>query len=338
MSHTTRAAAVLIVACTYVAYVFRIHERSFWSAGLGDWMDPYFINAVMEHWYRAVGNLSDPSSPPMFFPATKTLGYSHGLILYAPFYLLLRPALHPFVAGNLALALVTATGIVCLYLLLRRLKLSFVEALLFAAFFFSSQNVINGRTGVWSQRLSVFLIPPILLLLVMAIERRTGAIAVGLAVVSGLLATLLYAQDVYTAHFASLLVGCGFVAALAVEGRLTRAMLTFWRTQSAATLVALAIAIGAGGWAWTIATFGGVELYLFGLKIASHAWRRPAWLALIASLAWLWMNRRMIRERAPRPSPWLTGFAVGAASARRSWPGCISARSSSTAPSPRTSC
>jgi hypothetical protein len=309
-----RAAVVLLVSCAYVAEVFRIHEPSFWSAGLGDWMDPYFINALLEHWYRAAGNLSDPSSPPMFFPATKTLGHSHGLVLYAPFYMLPRLVLHPFVAGNVALALMMETGIICLYVLLRRLKLSFVEALLLAAFFFSSQNVINGATGTWAQRLSVFLIPPILLLLVEAMERRTGAIAVTLACVSGLFATLLYAQDVYTAHFASLLVACAMIAVLVIDGGLKRAMQTFWRTQSAAMLVALVIAIGAGAWATAIARFGGVELYVFGLKIASHAWRRPAWVALIASLAWLWMNRRMIRAHAhaPRPSPWFAGFAAGA--------------------------
>jgi hypothetical protein len=169
-------------------------------------------------------------------------------------------------------------------------------------------------TGIWAQRLSVFLIPPILLLLVVAIERRTGAIAVGLSGICGLLATLLYAQDVYTAHFASLLVACGMVAVLAVDGRLKPAMLTFWRAQSGASLAALVLAVGAGGWAWTIGTFGGFELHVFGMKIASHAWRRPAWLALIASLAWLWMNRRIIRAHAPLPihNPWLAGFAIGA--------------------------
>ena len=111
----TRAAAVLLVSVPYVGYVFRINDRIFWSAGLGDWIDPYFINALLEHWYRAVGNLSDPASPPMFFPAARTLGYSHGLILYAPFYILPRLVLHPFIASSLALALVMETGIVCLY-------------------------------------------------------------------------------------------------------------------------------------------------------------------------------------------------------------------------------
>jgi hypothetical protein len=307
-----RAAAVLLVSCTYVGYVFRIHDRIFWSAGLGDWIDPYFINALLEHWYRAVGNLSDPASPPMFFPAARTLGYSHGLILFAPFYILPRFVLHPFVAGSLALALVMETGIVCLYVLLRRLKLSFVEALLLTVFFFSSPNVINGATGIWAQRLSVFLIPPVLLLLKVAMERRVGATAVGAACVTGLLATLLYAQDVYTAHFASLLLACGLAAVLAVDGGVKPAMLTFWRTQSAATLAALGIAIAAAGWAWAIGAFGGIDLQLFGLRIRSNAWRRPAWVALIAALAWLWMNRRMIRARVPRPSRRLVGFAIGA--------------------------
>jgi uncharacterized membrane protein YqaE (UPF0057 family) len=307
-----RAVTVVFVSCAYVGYVFRMHEPIFWSNGLGDWIDPYFINALLEHWYRAAWNLSDPSSPPMFFPAAKTLGYSHGLVLYAPFYLLPRLVLHPFVAGSLALALVMETGIICLYLLLRRLELSFGEALLFTVFFFSSPNVVNGATAVWAQRLSVFLIPPILLLLVVGMERRTGWLAVGLASVTGLLATLLYAQDVYTAHFASLFLACGMIAVLAVNGGVKPAMLTLWRSQSAAMLVVLGITIAAAGWAWAIGAFGGIDLNLFGLRIRSNAWRRPAWLALIAGLAWLWMNRRMMRARVPRPGRRMVGFGLGA--------------------------
>ena len=42
----------------------------------------------------------------MYFPAHGTLGYSHGLIGYAPFYILARPFLHPFQAAALTLFLV----------------------------------------------------------------------------------------------------------------------------------------------------------------------------------------------------------------------------------------
>src|SRR6185436_10840025 len=150
VTRSFRAAIVLAVSLSYFAYVFQIPQGEFWRAGLGDWLDPYFINALLEHWYRALGTLADPSSPPMFFPAQKTLGYSHGLILYAPFYIPLRPFLHPFHANNLAILLVVEVGSVCLFLLLRRgFALSFPESLVLSAFFFTSQNVINPGTTEW---------------------------------------------------------------------------------------------------------------------------------------------------------------------------------------------
>jgi hypothetical protein len=112
--------------------VFDIFHETFWRAGLGDWIDPYFINYLLEHWYHSVATLSDPSSPPMYFPVQKTLGYSHGLILYAPFYIFVRLFFHPFQAYSLSLFIAIETGIVCLYLLFRRfLKLSFLESRVF---------------------------------------------------------------------------------------------------------------------------------------------------------------------------------------------------------------
>ncbi len=85
-----RALVLLIVSVSYLAYVFRFSEWLPRTRGLGDWQDPYFINALLEHWYRSAASFTDPSSPPMYFPAQKTLAYSHGLILYAPFYSALR--------------------------------------------------------------------------------------------------------------------------------------------------------------------------------------------------------------------------------------------------------
>ena len=89
---------LLVTSAAYLGYVFRSAEGTFWTTGAGDWIDPYFINALLEHWYRSVASLADPASPPMYFPVGKTLGYSHGLILYAPFYGIGRLFLHPFQA------------------------------------------------------------------------------------------------------------------------------------------------------------------------------------------------------------------------------------------------
>jgi hypothetical protein len=130
------------------------------------------------------------------------LGYSHGLILYAPFYFVVRPFLHPFVAHNATIFLVIECGIVCLYLLFRKFgRLSAIEAIVLTAFFATSQNVINGSTTAWSQRASVFLIPPILLLTLFSLRMPAGRPRLALASLSGLLAALMLVQDFPAAMF-----------------------------------------------------------------------------------------------------------------------------------------
>src|SRR5215213_10054032 len=173
MTRLLRASVLLCLSLWFLAGVFAITRDAFWNAGIGDWMDPYFINYLLEHWDHSLRTLSPPASPPMYFPAVRTLGYSHGLVLFAPFYLLVRPFLHPFQAYSAALFLVAETGVVCLYLFLRkRFALSFLESLLLTLFFLTSLNVMNGFVGIWAQRASVFLIPPILLLLVTAHRQK----------------------------------------------------------------------------------------------------------------------------------------------------------------------
>ena len=116
--------------------------------GMADWVDPNFINFLLEHWYHSLLTLTNPTSPPMYFPARGTLGYSHGLVLFAPFYLAVRPWLHPFQAYNATIFLVLTTGTICFYAIARNfLKLGFVESLLMTAFFDSSPNLINEPAG-----------------------------------------------------------------------------------------------------------------------------------------------------------------------------------------------
>lgn len=159
-----RALAVVTLTTLYLSSVFRLFEATFWTAGLGDWWDPYFINFLLEHWYQSGLHLSDPTTPPMFFPIEGTLGSSHGLVLYVPFYAIARLFLHPFQAYNATLFAVMAMGVFCLYALLRRfLQLTFAESLLLSLFFLTSANVMGHWIGIWSQRASVFLVPAILL-------------------------------------------------------------------------------------------------------------------------------------------------------------------------------
>jgi hypothetical protein len=195
-----RTAPILALSVAYLSFVFQVRAGRFWSAGIGEWLDPYFINFLLEHWHASVLSLSNPASPPMFFPIPGTLGYSHGLILYVPFYMAARAFLHPFQAYNVMLFLVIETGIICLYFVFRTfMRLSVIESLLLTTFFFTSQNIINTGTGTWSQRASVFLIPPMLLML-LASRRRASA---ALGALSGLLFTLLLTQEFYTGLFAA---------------------------------------------------------------------------------------------------------------------------------------
>lgn len=200
-SRLWRAALVLTVSLGYLGHVFHVVSGALWTRGIGDWMDPHFINVLLEHWYRCVTQLRDPSSPPIYFPVRHALGYSHGLILSAPFYIAVRPFLHPLIADNISLLLTMECGIVCLYILFRKLELSTLESLVLTAFFFTSQNVTNDATGIWSQRASVFFIPPIALLTLVSWRRSSQP----LALTSGLLTALLLTQDFPTAVFAGLL-------------------------------------------------------------------------------------------------------------------------------------
>jgi hypothetical protein len=308
-------ALLLVVSTAYLCHVFQLLSPEFWNSGLSDWGDPYFINYLLEHWHKSVWTLADPSSPPMFFPARKTLGYSHGLILFVPFYLPVRQILHPFQAYNVMLVLVLETGIVCLYSIFRRyLGLSLVESLLLTASFVSSQNVINGSTAVWSQRASVFLIPPILLMILLS-SRLSGSPRLVLAAFSGLLATLLYAQDFYTAHFAFAFAILFLAAAVPVETqRVVRERVTaFWKSERPRSKVALAVTALAVAWTCYLWFAGGAEVQWLGMRLRSHDWRRPA-LAAVACLAVFVALRGGMRVPA-RPGPrarWLLALVMGA--------------------------
>lgn len=307
---------LLVTSAAYLAYVFRFAEGTFWTTGAGDWIDPYFINALLEHWYRSVASLADPASPPMYFPVGKTLGYSHGLILYAPFYGIGRLFLHPFQAYNVTLLVVIETGILCLYLLLRKFfRVSFIEALLLSAFFFSSRNVINGGTGVWSQRASVFLIPGILLILCASMH-VAGRVQLVLAGLAGLLAALLFTQDFYTAQFVLLFVVL-LVPAVALGESATPMRVKIaglWNAdERPAARGLLVVILLTTIWTGYVLLYGGGTVHIFGQRITSHDWWRPALVALAALAVFAGMRGGIgIRPKLWAVRPWLVAFAFGA--------------------------
>ena len=311
VSGAIRTAPILALSLGYLSFVFQVFDARFWTAGIGEWLDPYFINFLLEHWSASVFALSDPTSPDMYFPVRGTLGYSHGLVLYVPFYMAARAFLHPFQAHNVMLFLVLETGIICLYFVFRTfLRLNVIESVLLTTFFFTSQNIINIGTATWSQRASVFLIPPMLLMLLAS--RRTLI----LGALSGLLFTLLLTQEFYTGLFAAVF---GAVALVAYSGIgrwscLGRHLGTLWtRDPRMFPRVVLVLALVSGVWTCYVWMFHGVSLEVLNVRITSHDWRRPALLALVSVVTYTHVRggfRRAVRFLLD--NPWFLAVSLGA--------------------------
>jgi uncharacterized membrane protein len=334
---------VVALFAAYFAFVFQLESGTWLSSGLHDWIDPYFINGLLEHWYVSLTTFSDPISPPMFHPARGTLGYSHGLILFAPFYAAIRPFLDPFPAHTFTLYLVMLTGAVCLYHLFRRIGLGAVEGLILSAFFATSQNVVSDGTFVWSQRVSVFLIPPILLLAHIALRSDRALARVMAGGTAGLLSTLLLTQDFYTGAFAWLAVGVTLIAWISIEGHLGRFVAAWARfvysvaktfrelayPERTLDRALLAIAALSTVWAVIVAIHPIERTNLGPVRFSSRdPW--PAIYVAMATAGWYsarrWRWRKRVRRAAPavgrgrtgvlfqrRPPTAIVAFSCGAA-------------------------
>jgi hypothetical protein len=228
-----RRALLLVLATTYLVYVFRVPSGEWQRMGLGDWIDPYFINSLLEQWRFSLTHFRSPASPPMFFPARGTLGYSHTLLFYAPVYVVARVWLHPFTAYAVTLFAIIEFGTLCLYGVFRRfMRLDFLESLVLTAMFATSRNVINGSTGVWSQRASIFLVPPILFLGLTVARWRPGLSRWAGLACTALLATSLFTHDIYTGLLSAVVAMLLAIGAGAILGwPRTGVRITLWRTR-----------------------------------------------------------------------------------------------------------
>ena len=312
----SRAIVLVVAVGAYLASAFKF-ATTFWTSGLGDWADPYFINYLLEHWLHSVSGLTNPASPPMFYPATGTLGYSHALILYAPFYVPFRLVFHPFQAHNLTILSVLFLGSLSLYVLCRKLKLSFVESLLVTAFFLASPNVTDGSLAVWSQRASVFLIPALVLGTLWSLHVTRPRWQLALLGFSGLATGLLYSQDFQTAHFAVLLLSLAALPLIPIGirsiGEHTRHRSSSRMATNAVGLTALVATI----WTLVVLIYGGFSIAVLGGTIRSHDWRRPAVLAVAAMVFWLWRGgaaavRAVVSQVRPEAIAFGGGIVLGA--------------------------
>ena len=311
-----QAAAAVALAVLYFSYVFQVWQPAFRQAGIGDWGDPYFINFLLEHWYYSLTTLSNPASPPMFSPETGTLGYSHGLILYAPVYAAVRSVLGPLQAHTATILLVLLIGSLSLYVILRQFAgLTFVESVLLTAFFSTSRNVINPGTSIWSQTASVFLIPPILLMALFAARSSPGALQTALAGLSGLLAALLFTQEFYTAQFALFFVAAAVLAVLVQQQPSAPTQIrSFWREEPRTGVRIAAVAmVLTGAWAVYLLLFGGGTIEIAGVRIASRDWRRPAAVFVAAFSVLVYRRGRpALRLDVAGAKAWILPFVAGA--------------------------
>jgi hypothetical protein len=319
-----RLVLVLALPLAYFASAFRIADWKPPESGLGDWIDPYFINFILEHWYYSISTFRDPLSPLMYYPVSGSLGYSHSLILYAPFYVVLRPFVDEFQAYTLALMLVLVTGAACLLVLLRRMGLGLVEALALGALFVTSSNVINSGTSVWSQTASVFLIPPILIILAASVRVSNGRVALTLAWLSGLLGTLLLSQDYYTGAFTALLLALLVV----VPALMSPVFRDFWRglaqsvTSSATAFVQTVTPARRPSYVWLLVASVAIVVAAVAFvhpidRTSIGPWRfsvrdplRPLFLSLLAA-AWFAGRRWSVLARlSPAASALSNGVAA----------------------------
>lgn len=308
-----RAFLVIALSVAYFGMLFRLADASFWSSGLGDWQDPYLLNFLLEHWYRSAQRLTDPVSPPMFFPAAGALGYSCSLILYAPFYFVVRPFLHPFQAYGLTLFLLAQAGTACLYLVLRRwMRVRFLAALLLTAYFVTTENLMNGFMFGWSQRATVFLIPIVMLVMLESRRMQPGPGRTALAGTAGYLCVLVPANDFPTAYLALLVaaVALGPTTATVAAAFMRRGFVASPSSRAARLLLLLAVA--AGVWTLALVLTGGISTQFLGIRISSRHWLRPAVVTAVALAAFLLVDRlTLARAVVQRTRTWALPFTVG---------------------------
>jgi hypothetical protein len=300
-SSVAKDALFIIAAAAYLGLVFQIGTSGFWNRGMGDWLDPYFVNYLLEHWFVSVTTVANPVSPPMFHPAPGALGYSVSLILYVPISIAFRFALHPFQAFNLTLFIVVFAGTVSLFVFLRRIvRVSVLEAVALTALFVTSPNVLNGWIGVWGQRASVFLIPPLLLMIAAAVRMREGLRRTALGGASGLCAALLFTHDFYTVVLASVVHAAAFREHPGFDHRQVFDQLVPFGTSPYLDLRPFLLAAALAGLTW-----------IPWFRVDATTRRRATWLAIASAIV------LMLPMRVADASLWTVLFHLPGVSAVR---------------------
>ncbi len=140
MSRKTSAIRFLIILAIALSCILLVYRAFFLSGGNlihGDVGDARLYIAILEHWRAVVMGRAAFASPNFFAPNAGVLGYSDGVFLYVPFYLLVRIlGGDRYQAFELTLILIRLVGFFGMYLLLRRkIQLGMAAALMGSAMF-----------------------------------------------------------------------------------------------------------------------------------------------------------------------------------------------------------
>ncbi len=246
MNRFRSAGALLAAACALasVAFLYRAFLASGGDLVAGDLTDARSLIAVLEHWQAVFAGRAPLTSPNFFTPFRGVLGYGEAMSLFAPPFAALKLlGLDPYLAYQLALALVKAAGFCALFALLRRpMSLSRGAALLGAALFTVSNN--SYISAPHAQLSAVAFLPVAAWLFWRYLDRGSSAPLAAAALIAGLLLTTSF----YLAFFSGLAALFALLAMAlpgvgpgpAALGRLAPRLASDRRALAAASLALLA--------------------------------------------------------------------------------------------------
>ncbi len=200
---------------------------------------------LREHWLRVLLGEHAWRDPPMFHPATGTLGYSDGVVLdvlvYGPLRLV---GFDPPLALAATWIVLSAVGYVGFWLVCRRLLGAPRWAATVAALLFTFSNGLHATTPQ-PQLYAVYYLPWLCLGIAHAVMRSRESMGQGAAwsAVCGLVAALLFLTAYYIAWFAAL-AGALFLPVLVVVDRPTRRALFDGGTLRLVAAAGVGFAVG----------------------------------------------------------------------------------------------
>jgi hypothetical protein len=241
-----------VFLCLFL-WLFDFSKLSQGGMLLGDDGDARFNGVILEHWFQVIRGGATWDSPSFYYPAKGVLGYSDGLILYAPIYATLRFAgADSYLALTQTVLLLPIIGYLSLFAFFRKvLALDAAGALLLSVAGILNTNFYLGFV-VFYQVFTIVFVPAALLFVGLGLHacasgrRVRGAL---LACTGGVVMGLVALTSFYT----------------------------FWFSAAIAVVAGVIFAIGGG--AFLIATGA------WRVAIGTLANRiRPYWPAMISAL------------------------------------------------------